>query len=70
MLTVKIPKELEDILEALAKETKRSKGYYVRKALATFLEDREDYAMAMARLKDKSPRIPLEKVRKELGLED
>ena len=69
MLTVKIPKELEDILEALAKETKRSKGYYVSKALATFLEDREDYAAAMAVLKEKGQTIPYEKVRKSLGLD-
>jgi len=70
MLAVRIPKALDDRLESFAKKTDRSKSYYVRKAIETFLEDREDYLVAVSRLEDKSPRIPLEKVIKDLDLED
>lgn len=38
--------------------------------LQQFLEDREDYLLAISRLEDDSPTIPYEKVRKQLGLED
>ncbi|MCE3238965.1 MAG: hypothetical protein K0R24_1946 [Gammaproteobacteria bacterium] len=70
MIAVRLPKELETQLEHVANETHRSKSYYIRKALKQFLEDREDYLLAVARLEEKNPRIPYEKIRKELGLED
>ena len=70
MIAVRLPKELETKLERVANETHRSKSYYIRKALEQFLEDREDYLLAVARLEEKNPRIPYEKIRKELGLED
>lgn len=46
MLSVRLPEELEQRLEALAKATGRSKTYYVREALAAKLEDMEDLYMA------------------------
>lgn len=70
MIAVRLPKELEAQLERVAKKTHRSKSYYIRKALEQFLEDREDYLLAVARLEEKNPRIPYEKIRSELGLED
>lgn len=70
MVAVRLPKELEDRLERFAQETHRSKSFYIRKALEQFLEDREDYLLAIARLEEKNPRISYEKVRKELGLDD
>lgn len=70
MLAVRLPKELEAKLEKVANETHRSKSYYIRTALEQYLEDREDYLLAVARLEENNPRIPYELVRKELGLED
>jgi RHH-type transcriptional regulator, rel operon repressor / antitoxin RelB len=70
MIAVRLPKELEAQLERVAKETHRPKSFYIRKALEQFLEDREDYLLAIARLEEKNPRIPYEQVRKELGLDD
>jgi RHH-type transcriptional regulator, rel operon repressor / antitoxin RelB len=70
MLAVRIPKELEAQLDKVAKETHRSKSYYVRKALEKYLEDRADYLLAVARLEEKNPRISLDEALKELGLED
>lgn len=42
----------------------------VAKALEQFLEDREDHLLAIARLEEKNPRVPYEKLRKDLGLDD
>lgn len=70
MIAVRLPKELEAQLERVANETHRSKSYYIRKALEHFLEDREDYLLAVARLEEKKPRIPYQEIRKELGLDD
>lgn len=70
MIAVRLPKELETRLEAIARETHRSKSYYIRKALEQLLEDREDYLLAVARLEESNPRIPYHKIREELGLDD
>ena len=70
LVAVRLPDELEHKLEHLAQETGRSKSYYMKKALAQFLEDREDYLLAVARLEEKNPRVPYDKIRKELGLDD
>ena len=70
MIAVRLPKELEAQLERVASETHRSKSYYIRKALEHFLEDREDYLLAIARLEEKNLRIPYKKIRKDLGLAD
>lgn len=70
MVAVRLSKELDERLENFAHKTNRSKSYYLRKALEGFLENKEDYLLAVARLEEKNPRIPLEKVIKDLGLED
>lgn len=63
MVAVRLPKELDDRLERFARKTHRTKSYYIRKALKQFLEDREDYLLAVARLEEENPRVPLEEVR-------
>jgi RHH-type transcriptional regulator, rel operon repressor / antitoxin RelB len=70
MLAVRLSKELEQRLERVSDETHRSKSYYVKKALERFLEDHEDYLLAIARLEEKNPRIPLDEALKQLDLED
>jgi RHH-type rel operon transcriptional repressor/antitoxin RelB len=69
MLTVGLPPRLEARLNRLAKRTGRTKAYYARKAIEDFLEDQEDYLIALSRLEEKLPGIPLEEVVKRLGLE-
>lgn len=49
MLAVRLPESLEKRLDQLSKETHRSKSYYVKQALEEFLQDREDYLIALAR---------------------
>lgn len=70
MIAVRLPKELKIQLEKVASETYRSKSYYIRKALEQFLEEREDYLLAFARLNENNSLISYDKIRKELGLDD
>lgn len=71
MLGVHLPKDLEERLDKLVGSTKRSKSYYVKKALQQYLEDREDYLLAAAALEeDDGTRYSLEEVEKLAGLND
>ncbi len=69
MLALRLPKEIERRLDSLARRTHRSKSYYVKEAIVQFLEDREDYLLAVARLEESGERIPLEEVERQLGVE-
>jgi RHH-type rel operon transcriptional repressor/antitoxin RelB len=69
MLTVRLSPRLEARLNRLAKRTGRTKAFYAKRAIAEFLEEQEDYLIALARLEDDWPAIPLNKVVKQLGLE-
>ena len=46
MLTIRLPEEIESRLAALASRTGRSKTFYAREAILTYLEDLEDYYLA------------------------
>ncbi len=69
MLTVRLSPKLEARLNKLAKRTGRPKAYYAKRAIAEFLDEQEDYLIAVARLEDELPSIPLSKVVKRLGLD-
>jgi RHH-type transcriptional regulator, rel operon repressor / antitoxin RelB len=69
MLAIRLDPDTEARLERLAAETGRSKSHYVREALREYLQDREDYLLALAVLERQELRTPLAEVRKELGLE-
>ena len=69
MLSVRLSPKLEARLNRLAKRTGRTKAYYAKKAIEEFLEEQEDYFIALSRLEQKLPGIPLEEVLKKLGLE-
>jgi RHH-type rel operon transcriptional repressor/antitoxin RelB len=74
MLAIRLPVEIENRLEALAKATGRSKTFYAREAILEHLDDLEDVYLAEQRLIDirsgKTQPIPLEEVMKRYGLED
>jgi len=53
----------------LCEKTGHTKSYYAKKALRDFLEEQEDYLLAIEALKDKGKRIPIEDVMKRYGLE-
>ena len=69
MLTVRLPEELENRLNVLAEKTHRAKSYYVKQALEEFLEEEEDYLLALARIEKREPKISLKEAKKQLGLD-
>ncbi len=69
MLTVRLSRTLESRLNRLAKRTGRPKSYYAKKAIAEFLDEQEDYLIAVTRLEENLPPIPLDEVAKRLGLD-
>ena len=74
MIALRLPPEVEERLEALAKATGRSKSFYVREALLEHLEDMEDAYLAAATLErvrlGKERVFTTAQVRKNLGLDD
>lgn len=74
MLAIRLPVDIENRLEALAKATGRSKTFYAREAILEHLDDLEDVYLAEQRLIDiragKTQTIPLEEMMKRYGLED
>tara|TARA_Y100000588_G_C14211118_1_gene906713 strand:+ start:1109 stop:1324 length:216 start_codon:yes stop_codon:yes gene_type:complete len=71
MLGVKLPKDLEDALERVAKRTNHTKSYHAKKAIQIYLEDQEDYLDAVAAIEaDDGKRHTWEEVQKKLSLND
>jgi len=71
MLGIRLPHDLEDRLNKLAASTNRSKSYYAKKALEQFLDDQEDYLLAVGALeKDNGKRYTLDEAKKILELDD
>ena len=70
MLAVRLPDQLEERLSQLAKQTHRSKSYYVKQAIQDFLDEQEDHLIALSRLEKKNSRLTLEEMEDRLGLED
>jgi RHH-type rel operon transcriptional repressor/antitoxin RelB len=67
MLALRLPAQIEERLDSLAKKTGRSKSFYAREAILRHLEDLEDYHLARRRLARKTPRITLEQLEHELS---
>ena len=74
MLAIRLPEEIENRLDVLAKATGRTKTYYAREAILEHLDDLEDIYLAEQRLAEvhsgKARTIPLEEVMKRYGMED
>ena len=74
MLAIRLDEKLSSRLDALAQKTGRTKTWYVRKAIETYIDDMEDAALAAAAyeeyLLDGGASSPLDEVRRRLGLED
>jgi RHH-type rel operon transcriptional repressor/antitoxin RelB len=74
MTTVKLPNELEKRLSDLARETHKSKGYYIEKAVAEYLDDLEDYNLALAAMeryeRGEEKTVPFEAIEKKYKKEN
>ena len=66
MLALRLPPEIEARLEAIAKQTGRTKSSFAREAILEKLEDMEDYATAVERLRTKGERIDWEDIKAEM----
>ena len=73
MLAIRLPAEIEQRLDMLAKTTGRTKTYYARQAIVEHLDDLEDLYLAEQRLTDlragKTQAVSLEDVIKRYDLE-
>ena len=74
MLAIRLPPDIEERLDRLAKATGRTKTFYAREAILEHLDALEDLYLAEQRLIDnqtgQSRTYTLEEVERELGLED
>jgi RHH-type rel operon transcriptional repressor/antitoxin RelB len=70
MFAIRLPEQLEERLESLAKRTGRTKTFYAKKAIEQIVEDMEDYLFAEKRLRENNPSATLSEVGKRLGLDD
>lgn len=72
--TIRLNKETEERLDALAAKTGRTKAYYLREFIERGLEDLEDYYAAEAAMeryrRGEERTYSLDEVRAELGLDD
>lgn len=72
MLAVRLSRDIEQRLDALAARTGRTKTFYAREAIEAHLDDLEDFYLAQERLRDfrAGDAIPLAELKAELGLDD
>ncbi len=72
--SIRLLPELEKRLDTLAKQTGRTKAYYLREIVENGIAEMEDYYLAAATLerirKGQEDVFPAKDVRKELGLVD
>jgi RHH-type rel operon transcriptional repressor/antitoxin RelB len=72
MLAIRLPEEIENRLEALAKQTGRTKSFYAREAILEHLDDLEDVYLAEKELVEiragRNKATDLETVMKRYGM--
>ena len=66
MLALRLPPDIEQRLDALAKKTGRSKSYYAREAILRQIEDIEDDYLARQRLSRGGARVTLDRLERDL----
>ena len=74
MLAIRLPPDIEERLEKLAKQTGRTKTFYAREAILEHIEDLEDYYLAARVAKrvaeGKEGTVPLDDVERMIGVDD
>jgi RHH-type rel operon transcriptional repressor/antitoxin RelB len=73
-ISIRLPDEINERLDFLARQTGRTKAFYIREALAEMIDHLEDYYLAADILerirKGKESTHSATEVRKDLGLVD
>lgn len=71
-ISIRLDADIEQRIDQLAKDTKRSKAFYLRELITNGLEDLEDYyraSMVSARIRNGTEKVySLAEVEAELGL--
>jgi RHH-type transcriptional regulator, rel operon repressor / antitoxin RelB len=68
-ISIRLPAELTEQLDHIAKETERPRSYIIQKALECYIEDYADLQIAVDRLRDQTdPAVSGRELRKSLGL--
>ncbi|MEM6711090.1 MAG: DUF6290 family protein [Pseudomonadota bacterium] len=70
MLALRLPKDIEDRLDALAKKTGRTKSFYAREAILEHLDDLEDLYYVLQRKEEGYETVSFEDAMSELGISD
>ncbi len=65
-MALRLPPEIEERLDALAKKTGRTKSFYAREAIQRHIEDLEDYHLATRRLERGGPTVSLDDLEAEI----
>ncbi|WP_457746965.1 type II toxin-antitoxin system RelB family antitoxin [Sulfurimonas sp.] len=69
MISIRLPKEMEQRINNLAKSTQRPKSFFIREALSNYLEDMEDYYDVLKRKNEKDRNlISLEELKSALDV--
>ena len=69
MLAIRLPKDIEERLTALAAKTGRTKIFYAREAILEHLDDMEDKYLAVTRLENPGKRWTLEEMEQDVDLD-
>lgn len=67
-LTIRLPEKIDSRLNRLAKRTHRTKTFYVREAILSYLEDLEDTYDALKALKEPGKNYSMAEVVRDLDL--
>ena len=69
LISLRLPDNLLKPLEKLSESSERPRTYFIKKAVENYLEEYEDYQIALDRLHDKSDEvISPTQLRKKLGV--
>ncbi|HBC75316.1 MAG TPA: hypothetical protein DC017_10820 [Candidatus Wallbacteria bacterium] len=69
MLSIRLSEEMENKLRQISIATKRPKSYFVKEALTNYLDDLEDFCVAIDRVsKPNAKYLKSKNVRKRSGL--
>jgi RHH-type transcriptional regulator, rel operon repressor / antitoxin RelB len=69
MVTVRLPADMEEKLNKITEATRRPKSFYIKEALERYLDEMEDFYIALDRLSQPGSKYyTTEEVKKELDL--
>ena len=69
VLSIRLDEPLTRMLVRMTKDSVRSKSYFIKKALELYLEEYEDYQIALRRRADQDDQVlSLAQMRKALGI--